>query len=766
MHPFLYSCLFLLLLITQNSLAQNQSRTLGTWKSYLPYEQAQCLTQVGSKIVVGTQLSIFSYDLEDGSVQTYSKVDGFSDLDIVQIAYQESLDVIVILYANGVIDFWEDNKITTNTDIKRANIFGLEFYDVFLAGELLYISSSAGIIVLDIANKEIADTYKVGLEGEVNTVYQTTILEDKIYCATSIGLFEAAINNPNLSNFNNWTRLENLGTTGVEFVATIKGELYAAQNDMLYHYEEQTDWLPVHGEEGWLFKSLNTSQDRIIITEWKTSKALLEAADVRLTVFDGETITAIKNDMKRPLATLMDANGNIWIADFWRGLVTRNGANSGLVLPAGPYDNSVFNMVVSQNKLWVAPGGYKSDLDYFFSRSGFFTLEEGEWSVSRNQNVPLFAEKDITDVSYILPVSNSDVVYMASYGVGLLEYDGTNFTLYNHENSSLGEAEGDAEGRVRVAGLALDNDRNLWMSNPLTDKPISVKTPEGEFYAFDPSVSLQGNALIEMVIDRIGQKWMIAKAQGILVFNHGTDLESTADDYYKLLTPADGLPSENVTCLTRDLEGRIWVGTRTGGTVFYCPEQVFTPNGCTASKFNIGGQSLFLLRDSYITDIAIDGANRKWVGTTTGLWLLSEDGEETLNYFNVDNSPLVSNVITALAVNYITGEIFIGTDRGIVSYQGAALGALNTHGEVLVYPNPVRPEYQGDIGIKGLANNAHVKITDIAGNLVYETRALGGQAVWDGKDYNGRRAATGVYLIFTINETGDDTNVAKLLFVK
>jgi hypothetical protein len=173
-----------------------------------------------------------------------------------------------------------------------------------------------------------------------------------------------------------------------------------------------------------------------------------------------------------------------------------------------------------------------------------------------------------------------------------------------------------------------------------------------------------------------------------------------------------------------------------------------------------------LLEKEIITAIAVDGANRKWFGTkSSGVFLTSADGETELEHFTTENSPLLNNEITDIAVNQKSGEVFIGTISGLISYMGEATEANDEFSDVYVYPNPVRETYEGPIVVKGLVNDTDVKITDISGNLVYKTTSLGGQAIWDGKNLNGNRCKTGVYLVFLSDALGEKTKVTKLMFI-
>jgi hypothetical protein len=147
------------------------------------------------------------------------------------------------------------------------------------------------------------------------------------------------------------------------------------------------------------------------------------------------------------------------------------------------------------------------------------------------------------------------------------------------------------------------------------------------------------------------------------------------------------------------------------------------------------------------------------------VWLFSADGTEQILHFTTENSPLFSDFVDALDIDNTTGEVYIGTEKGIVIYRGDAIGGSTKNCEPLVFPNPVRENYAGPIAISGMVNNAEVKITDSEGNLIYRTKAMGGQVVWDGNNYNGERAKTGVYLVLASNEDGSVTCVTKLLMV-
>jgi hypothetical protein len=249
------------------------------------------------------------------------------------------------------------------------------------------------------------------------------------------------------------------------------------------------------------------------------------------------------------------------------------------------------------------------------------------------------------------------------------------------------------------------------------------------------------------------------------------DITTPTDDKAIAFTTSVGsgaLPSEFINDLVEDLEGDIWLATAAGIGVFYCSSSVLSSsNRCDAQKILVqrDGYNEYLFEKQLVRAIAIDGANRKWVGTTSGLWLISADGKDEILNFNASNSPLPSSDIYDIAVDDKTGIVYIATEGGLVSYQGDATLGGEEHTDVLVYPNPVRPDYTGPIAVKGLVNDANIKITDVSGGLIWQGKANGGQAIWDGKNYNGEKAKTGIYLVYSLSNDGKEHYCAKIAFI-
>jgi ligand-binding sensor domain-containing protein len=349
----------------------------------------------------------------------------------------------------------------------------------------------------------------------------------------------------------------------------------------------------------------------------------------------------------------------------------------------------------------------------------------------------------------------------------VFDNEGNYLTAYNEDNSSF-QTDIGSPTNSRVGGLAFDDENNLWISNSRAENPISVLRNDGTWKNFAlPCTS--DNTTRNMAIDAFGYKWfaMMNTGLGILVFDEG-DLNDDGDDRCIVITTSNSnLPTNEVRDLALDLDGNMWVGTKQGVIVFECN---VLDNDCPGSLRIVDEDDFgaFLLEEEDVLSVAVDGANRKWFGTTNGIFVQSPSGEEKVANFTTANSPLFDNTIQDIAFDNVTGEVYIGTNEGLQVYRSdATAGGLIHDANVTVFPNPVRPEYTVQIAIKGLAEDADVKITDVTGLLVYETTALGGQAIWDGKDYTGRKANTGVYLVFSTSKTisNPNTAIAKILFI-
>ncbi len=351
-------------------------------------------------------------------------------------------------------------------------------------------------------------------------------------------------------------------------------------------------------------------------------------------------------------------------------------------------------------------------------------------------------------------------------------------TLVDETSSSLRLSHTAGPGRVRVTGAVTDEQGFTYLANGLTNDGnfISVRSPEGEWAALGGDCGVNEAILIE--IDQAGYLWVAHSTNsgsGVTVTDPmGTPLDPSDDRCRRITTSNSELPSNSVRSITTDLDGNVWVGTSQGIVIFACQDALEAEN-CIGYRpiVEAGGFGGFLLETEEIRSVTIDGGNRKWVGTSGGAYLLSPDGRDQLLFFDQGNSPLLDNIVRDIAIDPNTGVVYFGTELGIISYRAEATAAKESTftNDLVIFPNPVEPGDEGPIAINGMARNAQVKITDLSGKLVAEGKAIGGQFIWQGTDYNGRRVTTGVYLVFAsatrlFGQNKPESAVGKIVFIR
>jgi hypothetical protein len=406
-----------------------------------------------------------------------------------------------------------------------------------------------------------------------------------------------------------------------------------------------------------------------------------------------------------------------------------------------------------------------------FTIDGVSIYSNKEWSIIKGNQGTVDLDSMYDALNVIVDPVNPKRAYVSTFSNGVIEfYNKKPLTVYGLNNSSL-QAITTGRNNVWTNGMAFDKDNNLWVTNVGVDVPLSVKMTNGTWKSFNFSSILGKPYVFQLLIDKNDQKWFIIPGGGgLVVFKGGiSDVPTAANT--KLLTVTEGkgnLPSPAVFSFAEDLDGEIWIGTDQGVAVFYNPESMFSGQNYDAQtiKLEQDGNVQLLLQTETVTAIAVDDGNRKWIGTAnSGVYLMSADGTKQIQHFDEKNSPLFSNNIKSIAIDHKTGEIFFGTAKGIISYRGDAIEGLENFTDVYAFPNPVKDNFTGPIVIKGLVNNTIVKITDISGSIVSELTSLGGQAIWDAKNFKGEKVSTGVYMVFCTNQDGSQKIATKILVI-
>lgn len=758
---FSYFCLF-------NLSAQQANAPINGWRAHLSFKTNLDLVEVNDYIYVASKSAIFTYHKETGEVEVISKISGLSDVESKSVDYDEATNTVLICYGNTNIDIMSNGLIYNIPDIFNKVIIGDKtINNVTIYQKKAYLACSFGIAVIDLEKKKLADTYtNLGSNGSTININDIAIYENNIYAANEKGIYRASLNNSNLSDFNNWNLFKT--STYSNHMEVFTGQLFAVVDSAVYTYDGIT----------WSNTSFNNLGKRQTADMRVTNNQLVITNYAEIITVTAQGTIQTRPQMVANTCIVSKENDLYYIVPD-QGLIHVNRSTQELsfVGPSGPYANTAQRMAYHEGKLWVAAG----QVDGFGNGAGwaprsnndkFYSFHNNYWKSYKDDPSPYIKNsRDFIDVA-INPENKK--VYMASFGFGLLEMDenGQIIQFFDTLNSSLKPFNSPSYRPLFVSGLAFDPKGNLWVTNFGSVRPLSVYTKDKQWVSFEFTSNIDSR-LGYIMCDDYNNKWTFnTKGQGLLVFNDNGTPSNTADDNYKLITTAKqngDLPSNTVLSMAQDQKGEVWVGTEKGFCIFSNPQDIFKANKNFDARRIVVKTGLVysnLLGDNPITCIKVDAANRKWLGTANGgVFLLSADGYTILKSFNTSNSPIFSDAIYEIGIDGNTGEVFIATDKGIISYMGDATDANSTHGDVLVYPNPVRPEYTGMIAIKGLVKDANVKITDIAGNLVFETKANGGLATWNGNNFKGKRAATGVYLVYSSNSDGTDTYVTKILFI-
>ncbi len=734
---------------------------IGQWSSHFSYYDANEVIEAENRVYCATKGGVFYYDKIDNSVQPLTKIQGLSDVLAKAIAYDASTKQLILAYDNCNIDIISNNQVYNIPDIKLKNIIGKKYINaVAIYNNLAYLSCGFGIVVVDLQRYEIKDTYLIGTNNTALEIFQVTIANNQIYAATLNGVYQASSNDPFLANSNRWQRhtaAQNIPNTFCRVITTFNDIPYAYIGTEILKFTGTT-WQPT-GIFPLGCQNLRVCNNQLIATAnyGVTSYNNQEAVIDQIAGYAANSF--IFNSFK-------DASGTYWLADGAFGLVRIKGATKDILTqngPAFPFNSSLEYI----GEKIIATSSNLNNPNY--SIAGTYVYEKGRWTSYNSTTIP-----ELTTVSdHLTGTYNAatNKLYIGTYRFGLLEFQGNVLTaVYNADDGFIQRATGDP-GSQRITDISLDNDQNLWILNNGTNKPVLKMDAKGKWtsYSFPGAFSNPafGNVL-QILVDSYGKKWISVHREGLLVFDE-KELTNGIPKFKRLrLDIQAGSEFSNIAnSITEDLDGNIWVGTTKGLYVYYNSATILEEDNPAPQQIKIvqDGFVQYVLESDFINTIKVDGANRKWIATENGVWLFEDDGTKPIRYFNTQNSPLPSNSILDITIDAKSGEVFFSTAKGIMSFNSDATQGGEVNEGVLVYPNPVRPDYTGLIGIKGLVQDANVKITDITGTLVYQTVAQGGQATWDGKNFSGQRANTGVYLVFITNDDGTETEVKKILFI-
>lgn len=760
--------LYLFLFFTERGVAQKPLPPIGQWRDHLPYKSAVDVTAGNGKIFCATPYSIFSVDVSTNMVERKSRLNGLSETGVNAICYDALHDKLLIVYRNSNMDVIFRQDVFNVPDLKRKiTNQDKTIYNIFPFQNKFYLSTGLGILVLGSEKYEIEATWQIGNNGEPVKINGFTADSSFYYAATSQGLKKTLMHPTNPANYLNWQNLS--GANGLSYgacddVVAAQGKIIVLKNDSLF-MRSGTTWNLFFTQTEWHIRRINVSSGKIILCQQKNDGS----ARVILLNTDGTTAQILQQpaQITIPKNALL-TGADVWVADSIAGLTKFMTSGLENYQLNSPQSVAAGDMVVHKGVLIASAGEVNSAWQKQNNKNGIYKYDGGQWTNYNHTQFPLL--DSLADFISVAVDPRDESLWAGSFGGGLLHIkDGHGMEVFK-QNSPLGQAIYDP-GSYRVAGLVFDHQNNLWMANYGALANIIVRKADGNWKSFTPPFSLYENAVSQIVVDDEDQKWIVSpNGNGLLCFNDNHTPDHTADDRWKIYRSGSGngnLPSNHVLCIAKDKNGFIWVGTADGIGIIQCPQSVFSAQGCAAllPVVQQGGFNQYLFKGEEVITIAIDGADRKWIGTRNGVWLLSSSGEQIIEHFTQDNSPLLSNEIKKIAIDGKTGEVFFATANGICSYRGTATEGKTSMDEVLVFPNPVPPGFTGTIAIRGVPANAIVKITEPDGRLVYQTRALGGQAIWNGRDYQGKKISSGVYLVLVSDDTRKENLATKIVFI-
>lgn len=752
---------------------------IGQWRDHFQYRNTLAVVQGGNNMYCATTTAVFKYSLQTGETERYNKVNRLNDVDILSVAWNAGGQRLLVGYRNGNLDLVGDQGTINMPDIKRSSVVGNKgIYCIAVRDDLAYLGCGFGIVVVDLVRMEVKDTWLIGPNAAQLQVNSIAFHNDSIYAATQAGLYAAWQGAANLAAFSNWHKRTDLPGANGAFTKVLgfSGRLVVNRRvseqeeldlDTIYYYD--AGWQVLSGAAGGFNRNITVSGDG----EYLTITGRNRIREFNQGLSEVNYIDHFGSQALNPHDALRTDAGSLWIATAGSGLVQFHGFNDyAVIAPNGPANNTCYRMAIAQDWLYVTTGGTTGTWGFKYRKEGVHYLMDGQWHTTNRTNDPLFASgandygEALNDVLAVqVDPNDGSHAYVSSWDDGVLEMrNGHGTAFFGPDNSTLQRFQNSSSNSdpTQVAGLAIDDKGNLWATNSHCTQPISVRLKGGSWYNGNVGNVLGNNTLLsDLIVAKNGDKWVIRPwGHGLLVYSDNETPTQPGDDRAKVLTTFEGegkLPSLDVLSVAEDLDGYIWVGTGKGVAVFYNPDLVFSTSNfdCQQILIQQDGNWQILLETESVSSIVVDGANRKWLGTqSSGVYLVSADGTEQLAHFTVDNSPLPSNNIICMAMNGTTGELFIGTDQGIVSYRSDATAGLKKAECASVFPNPVRGNFTGPVAITGLVRGSDVRITDMAGNLVYHTVSKGGQATWPVTDMNGRRVATGVYLVLAMEPDG------------
>jgi len=702
-------------------LAQAQDIPLEAWRTHFSYNNVQQIIEGNGKIFCAVDHGLFYVDQSDKSLGILTKLDGLSDAGVTALAYSEDYKTLVIGYESGLIDLFTGGKAYTIFDLYRSSLVGSKrVNDIVTNGNKAYAGCSFGVLEISLDTRNLTDNYRsIGPEGTSANVLDLIISGNSLFAITERGIQKGALNR-NLPDFNDWQYDQN-DSVSFRNLTAYNDEMYVIANDTTLATYVNDSWKLVTTHNKQLIKMIASGPD-----------GLYALGENDLWKYENNSLAAVEHFHKNEYNTIYHSDG-FWLGTAKKGLIDPKGEQ---LLPNGPVTDEIVKLRYTNQNIYALYGFWP---EYYVGQAdslGYSLFDNSQWKYTE---IPGFY--NISDIASF----NGDL-YFSSIGFGLYSSNlsdtvpGLGRTRNNHP--------------AVIPQMAVDDRLYLTLWNHTNALTTMDKSSELTNYS---AIYMGTHYPQAITISKSGTAWITQSE----IDGGGIITVYLDEQKYRHLSGTDGLPSTNITDVQIDLSDAAWVATVDGPSVFADATFIF-------GNYN-GSQPIYdntrLFVHERINNIAVDGGNRIWFSNADGLWVFDNTLNSLITKYTTENSPLPSHNIKDMTFNAKNGEMYILTDKGLVSLRTNSSAGKRVQSNINIFPNPVRPDFTGLVGISGLVTNANVKITDINGKLVREVHANGGTASWDLLDYNMKRVASGVYVVFTSSADGTQTYIGKIAVI-
>ncbi len=775
------------LLMLTGLVATIDAQPVGTWKSYTSQSTVFDIYQQEDGLIwVATDGGIFI--VEEGEIiQSLTPTEGMYRINPGSVAYNPENDLFWLGYSDGTFEFFDRHSDTFRrfSDISRATRFSPRGINGFtMVGDNVLVITDFGLVLFEPEREITIDTYSnLGEFPSGSRVNDVVVDGDRIFAATSLGVAVSNIGADDLVVPDNWTSYgSDDGFDGtVSTLILFDGAIHALTNDKMLRFEGN-EWSEIDYFQGADFKNVRVSRNGTYLAAWDDDMVMLWNADTGLQTFpvtEGHPVNTIWLNVD-------DADNNqIYLGTTNFGVTIKNLPGGEVVdryLPSGPYMNSFSQVNVRDGIMASGSNDAWGRRGIGTSQTGYYLFRDGEWYNFNNFTHPLLQQYNFNSV--FTSTNTSEYFYFGSWGRGLAQHhrETDEITIWDTTNSLI-EGIQDASRFIVVSGLAADRHENLWVvSRGNLRNPLYRFEPDSENWtAFPRLQGLFGSTSYEHVmVDSHDQIWVTLRDDRDI--GHGLAVKRMNGDDIDVGvilqegTGSGNLPNNKVNTVVQDRRGEIWIGTERGVARFPFPQRVI--DGASSDRqasliinADETADSPYLLRTANITSIVVNSANQKWIGTDgEGVWLVEDEGgrHRALNNFTTENSPLISNSINSIAYDDVTGEVFIATDLGLVSYIDVVRGSVAEMDDLFIYPNPFSYNRENNerVVIDRLSSQTTIRILTVDGRLVRRLETRGGRVEWDVRDFKGDRVATGVYIVVSVDDQNDQRGVGKLVVIR